>query len=207
MYCKKCKNLLPENEFICYNCNFDNFSESAYQDTTNGKKSVKNKNQSPVFSVVVLFMLVCIGVVLFYSVNETSAFDNSEHLKNNTIKIQVAKKKFRYDDFVFTYPETFGTSTNTIFLKTNTDININIKELTAEQYNTLININECLDSAIKEIPTKTYAEDNSYSHLFTYNQKYYEIKVNYVNNPYSYTEDIQKSISNIINSIEINKQK
>lgn len=203
MYCKKCKNLLPEREFICNHCKFDNFFESGYQETLIVKKKIKQKKQSPVFSVVVLFMLVCIGVILLYSVNETKAYDGYDITTTQTIKIELAKHEFVLNDLKFIYPETFGTSTNTIFYKKNTDININIREITLEEYNTMINSNDILDAFIKTIPTKTFAGDNYYSHLLIYNSKYYDIKVNYVSDPYSFTEDLQKSISDIINSIEI----
>lgn len=203
MYCRKCKNLLPENEFICNHCKFDNFFESAYQETIREKKSIKPNNQSSVFSVVVLFILVCIGVVLFYSVNETKAYGEIGQVTTNTIKIKVNKQEFIFDNLKFSYIDTFGTSRNTIFYKKNTDINISINNLIDTQYTTLLNSNDCLETTLKNIPAHTYAGDNFYSYIFTHNNKYYEIKVNYINDPRVYNEGIQSSISEILGSVEI----
>ena len=206
MYCRKCKNLLPENEFICNHCKFDNFFESAYQDTLREKKNIKTNNQSSVFSVVVLFMLVCVGVIMIYSISETKAYEGEIPLTTNTIRVSVEKHTFKFFELEFSYPDTFGTSRNTIFYKKNTDININIKEILETEYNDLINSNDCLDSIINDINTKTYAGDNFYSYAFTNNKKFYELRVNYINDPYYYNEDIQLTISDIINSMKINNE-
>ena len=96
MYCRRCKNLLPENEFICNNCKFDNFFESAYQDTLREKKNIKTNNQSSVFSVVVLFMLVCVGVIMIYSISETKAYEGEIPLTTNTIRVSVEKHTFKF---------------------------------------------------------------------------------------------------------------
>ena len=73
MYCKRCKNLLPENVYICNNCNFDNSLYYEYKNTLKSNK-VKKKKQNSSFSVVALFILVCLGVVTFYSFNDNMTY-------------------------------------------------------------------------------------------------------------------------------------
>lgn len=199
MYCKRCKNLLPENVYICNNCNFDNSLYYEYKNTLKSNK-IKKKKQNSSFSVVALFILVCLGVVTFYSFNDNMTY--GKVLSTPPKEVIVKKNNFVYQHFKFSYPENFGTSTNTIFFKNNTDINIKIKEITVDDYNTELNSHDFLDTYIKSIPAKTYAEDYKYGYLFIYNNKYYDISVNYINDG-TYTELIQLTISNIINSLEI----
>lgn len=208
MYCKNCKNLLPENEFICDRCHFDNFFEKGLSDDLIIKRTSPKKNNSSFFSVVVLFCILVIGIVFIYSIGETKAISDQISTTSTTTQHILVKERifeFLFSDIKLSYSELFGNSTNTIFYKNNTDINITINTIAMENYNNIINSNDCLDSKIGEIPTKTYAGDLFYSHIFVLNNNYYEIKVNYVNDFNIYNEPLQKEISKILNSIVLNK--
>lgn len=203
MYCKKCKNLLPENEFICDRCHFDNFFEKELSDDLIIKRTSPKKNNSSLFSVVVLFCILVIGVIFMYSIGETKAISDEKITTITTEQIMVKERNY---DFVFSniklsYSQLFGNSSNTIFYKNNTDINITINTITIEEYNNILNSNDCLDSKIGSVPTKTYAGDLFYSHIFALDNSYYEIQVNYVNDFNIYSESLQKEITKILNSI------
>ena len=205
MYCKKCKNLLPENVTLCSNCKFDNFLDLKSSITFSSKNVVNSKRHSSGFSVVVLFIFLCIGVILFYSVNATKAYNVDYIKQHNTINFGLETYEYVFDDLKFTYNERFGSSKNTIFYKNNTDININIKTISDIDYSNYVNSNDCIDSVIKGINTKTFAGDNFYSYVFFHNSKYYEVRINYIDNSSLFNKDIQSELIKILNSVEIIK--
>lgn len=206
MYCKNCKNLLPENEFICDRCHFDNVFEKIINNDLNIKKTSSKKKNSSFFSVVVLFCILVIGVVFIYTIGETKAISIENIVTTNTtVVIENKKTEFKFKDLVLSYSSLFGNSSNTIFYKNNTDINITINTILEEDYNNILNGNDCLDSLLGEINTKTYAGELFYSHIFKVNETLYEIKVNYVNDINVYNESLQNEINRIINSIVLSK--
>lgn len=206
MYCKNCKNLLPENEFICDRCHFDNCFEKGLSDDLIIKRTSSKKNNQSFFSVVVLFCILVIGVVFIYSIDESKAIsDTNISSTTTTLKIEMKTSNFIFQNIKLVYPSIFGASSNTIFYKNNTDINITVNALSHEEYNNIINANDCLDSVINGITTKTYAGELYYSHVFLIDNIFYEIKVNYINDLNIYNEALQNEVNKIINSLVLNK--
>ena len=80
-----------------------------------------------------------------------------------------------------------------------------MKNISDIEYSNYINGNDCIDALIKGINTKTFAGDNFYSYVFSHNNKYYEVRINYVNNTSLYTKEIQSELVKILNSVEIIK--
>lgn len=205
MYCKKCKTLLKDNETTCPNCLFDNVENI---DTTKELENIstsvnKSKNQSPnILPIIILLFLLSIGIVCIYLIKDSKASDD-KILTEVPTTLKITKKKFKFNKLVFNYTDNFGTSKNTIFYKNNTAININFKNITNEEYNNIINANECLDYKLGTIDTKTYAGDNFYSYVFIYQDEFYEITVNYVNDITIYNESMQLEISQILKSIQL----
>ncbi|MCX4365295.1 MAG: hypothetical protein OSJ70_05940 [Bacilli bacterium] len=201
MYCRKCKSLLQEDSHICPKCGTDNDATMDLSDVVY-KLNLKKKKQRPV-TVAILFLFLTVGIISLYLIKDSKAILENEKITipNTTQAIQDIKK-LKYEDITLEYPGTFGKTASTIFYKTNANIYINISIIDASEYNNLINGNECLDSLLGNINTKTFAEENSYNHLFMLNNKYYNITVHYPNDDKIYTEAIQLNISKILNSIK-----
>lgn len=201
MYCRKCKSLLQDGSHICPKCGTDNDATMDLSDVVYKLNSTKKKNKSA--TVIILFIFLAVGIISFYLIKDSKAMLDDEKITipNTTQAIQDIKK-LKYEDVILEYPDNFGKTASTIFYKNNANIYINITTIDASDYNNLINGNECLDSLLGNINTKTFAEEGSYSHLFMLNNKYYDLTVHYPNDDKVYTESIQLSISKILNSIK-----
>lgn len=201
MYCRKCKSLLQDGSHICPKCGTDNDATMDLSDVVY-KLNLKKKKQRPV-TVVILFLFLAVGIISFYLIKDSKAILDDEKVPiPNTAQLIQDTKRLKYEDVILEYPETFGKTASTIFYKTNANIYINISTIDASEYNNLINGNECLDSLLGNINTKTFAENGSYSHLFMLKNQYYNLTVHYPNDDKVYTESIQLSISKILNSIK-----
>lgn len=201
MYCRKCKSLLREGNHICPKCGIDNDATVDLSDVVYKLNLQKKKRKSA--TVMILFLFLAVGIISFYLIKDSKAMLNDEKITipNTTQTIQDTQK-LKYEDIILEYPETFGKTASTIFYKNNANIYINVSIIDASEYNNLINGNECLDSLLGNINTKTYADEGSYSHLFMLNDQYYNLTVHYPNDDKVYTESIQLSISKILNSIK-----
>ena len=201
MYCRKCKSLLQDGSHICAKCGTDNDATMDLSDVVY-KLNLKKKKQRPT-TVIILFLFLAVSIVSFYLIKDSKAMLDDEKITiPNTTQTVQDTKRLKYEDVVLEYPETFGKTASTIFYKNNANIYINIGVIDANEYNNLINGNECLDSLLGSINTKTFAEDGSYSHLFMLNNQYYNLTVHYPNDDKVYTESIQLSISKILNSLK-----
>ncbi len=207
MYCKGCNSLLEENNPICPKCGLDNNSVTEetteiYLNKISDPRENKGKNNKyPI--IICLFFLLSIVLIFLYIFKDS----NNKEVNNTTTtkvteKVNEKLKTFKFDSIRLKYPkDTYGTSTNTIFLKEDNSINIVIKNITFEEYNTFVTSNEVLDDSLGEIPTKTYASETSYFHIFTSKDKYYSIEVNYKDIQTS--EEIKLELSKIIKSLTI----
>lgn len=201
MYCRKCKSLLQDGSHICPKCGTDNDATMDLSDVVY-KLNLKKKKQRPV-TVVILFLFLAVGIISFYLIKDSKAILDDEKVPiPNTTQLIQDTKRLKYEDVILEYPDTFGKTASTIFYKTNANIYINISTIDASEYNNLINGNECLDSLLGNINTKTFAENGFYSHLFMLKNQYYNLTVHYPNDDKVYTESIQLSISKILNSIK-----
>ena len=207
MYCKKCHNLIPENEKICPKCGFDNDHEldetkEIYIDQVLAKNNNINKAKSKSVVIALLFILI-VSVISIYVVKDSKAIDSTNTTSKTTTEVPlILDKEFNFKDIKMRYPSNiFGTSRNTIFYKTNNAFNIEVKLLEENEYNDIINSSELLDSKLGNIETKTYASSNSYSHIFTYLENYYLITVNYVIDETLESTKIQLEIAKIINTL------
>lgn len=201
MYCRKCKSLLQDGSHICPKCGTDNDATMDLSDVVY-KLNLKKKKQRPV-TVVILFLFLAVGIISFYLIKDSKAILDDEKVPiPNTTQLIQDTKRLKYEDVILEYPDTFGKTASTIFYKTNANIYINISTIDASEYNNLINGNECLDSLLGNINTKTFAENGSYSHLFMLKNQYYNLTVHYPNDDKVYTEALQLSISKILNSIK-----
>ena len=67
----------------------------------------------------------------------------------------------------------------------------------------MLNANDIIDGKINDLEIKSFAGDNFYSDLLFVKDTYYAITVNYLNDLSEYNQDIQLTISKIINSLTI----
>lgn len=203
MYCKKCNHLLKESS-ICPNCGFNNDEEVKSNELKEAYVKPKKKNTyMHVIILISIMFIISLVLIVVYSIKDSKKDDTLERLdKTLTTTVFNKTKTFKFDNLILEYPDSFGVATNTIFYKNNSEINISINSIDLETYNQSIELNEHLDSKIGEFNSITYAEDNSYSHLIIDGDKYYLIKVNYVNDRSAYTEEVQLTISNILNSLK-----
>lgn len=204
MYCKKCNTILKSNEITCPNCNFDNTNNyNNSNDLENiANSTYNNQKTKSIMPIILLLFLLSFGITCLYLIKDTKAH-TPIMIPTTTTEALLQTNEFIFENIILKYPDTFGSSKNTIFYKNNTAINISIKNIDATEYNNILNGNDCLDSKIGTINAKTYAGDNFYSYIFIYQNLYYDITINYINDTTIYTEDLGKTISKIINSIEI----
>lgn len=201
MYCRKCGSLLQGGSHICHKCGFDNDATLDLSDVVY-KLNLPAKKQKPT-TLFILFIFLAICIIGFYLIKDSKAMLNNEKIKipNSTQAIPDTKELI-FEDIILKYPDIFSKTASTIFYKADANIYINASIIEATEYNDLINGNDCLDSLLGSIKTKTFAEKGSYTHLFMLNNKYYDLTVHYPNDDKLYTESIQLSISQILNSIK-----
>ena len=207
MYCKGCNSLLEENNSVCPKCGLDN--NAVMEETTeiylnkisNPRDNNNKKNKLTI--VLCLFLSLSVLVIGIYIFKDSSkAKINNTTTAKTTEKVNEKIKTFKFDSIRLKYPkDTYGTSTNTIFLKDDNSINIVLNKITFEEYNTYITTNEVLDDYLGEITTKTFASENSYYHIFTVKDNYYLIEVNHKG--LETTEEIKLELSKIIKSLTI----
>lgn len=211
MYCKKCHTLLDESSAMCPNCYYDN-NLDIQNDQTMEFKAIKiegmNKRPKIVIrpiTVIMIIAIICIALITIYMLKDKRNINNKEIITTTITTISNIKNNntFEYKSIVLKYNDNFGSSSNTIFYKSNDNINIEITTIDENEYNNLTNLDETeiLDDKLNEISTKTIAGDNNYQHLFKYNNEFYNIKVNFINDDTVYDGNIQMEISKILNSI------
>lgn len=206
MYCKKCNRLIKNSSEKCPYCDFDNTVEISV--ITNELKEKKIEKKETNFNkrailIISFLAIIAVSLIVTYTIKDMKK-DQPINDINNTLTTteEKVKKTFKYQNLTMEYPENFGASSNTIFYKDNSAINIEINSITIEEYNNLIELNEHLDSKIGDFASITYAEDNSYSNLINVDDNYYHIKVNYLNDQTIYNEEIQLTISNILSTLK-----
>ena len=209
MYCKKCKKLI-ENSHCTY-CGHDNNYEFNLENTAEIElqKIVDEQLRQSKREKVKVLPIICTVIGMFvigfgiYYVKETH--QKNEVFLNNSGQYLISKKefKFKYKNLRLVYPDSFGATKSTIFYKINPNINIVIKAITQEEYNNMLNANDIIDGKINDLEIKSFAGDNFYSDLLFVKDTYYAITVNYLNDLSEYNQDIQLTISKIINSLTI----
>lgn len=207
MYCRKCNNLMNNEEIICSKCGFDNTEE--FGCTTDDERPKNTYYERIKAWELYLFMIVVLVISIFissYIFNDTKL----DKAKNNNIDKKTQEKALFDNEFTFhsikvKYPnDTYGTSTNTIFYKTNNNYKIEFKFLTEKEYIKL-NSHYSLDSKLGNIPTKTDDTLNGYTHLFTVNNQYYMLEVSYDNEDTLDGLERQLELTKIINTLEEKK--
>ncbi len=199
MYCQKCNRLLSEDNLKCTKCGFDNriASKSIKLKETN----VVNKKLNPITVIIGIIILMIISFVITIIIMNNTKKEEFEY--NTITKEVILNNKFTFKEITIEYPDTWGSSKTVIFNRESPKVNITFKEISESDYNELTSINECLKHSFKDFTGLTYAEESLYTYLFTINNTYYKITVNYEKN--SYTEEMQNEISQIINSIKQKK--
>ena len=200
MYCHKCNRLLRDDNLVCTKCGFDNNTIKSHKlKETETKENVKIKPSTAILGIFILVVL-CLGLSLLIF---RKPKDDVPYNEVVTEKV-VLNNELKYKELTINYPDTWGSCKTTIFYRELPKININFKEITEQEYNETISINDCLKHSFKEFDGLTYAEDNLYAYIFTLNGVHYKIIVNYENSN-NYNTTIQNEISQIIDSIKQNK--
>lgn len=201
LLCKRCKKELIKGDPICPRCDYDNSKTKKKRkiiDVEGGQK-VKAKKHIPLSVYIILLTIICI-IVLFYINLKVNNSDNNVYNSSLTTTEENIKK-FVFKDLHIKYPRTYKTTKNSIYLKSNDNINIFFETIKKDEYDNYLTSNDCLDSRLNVIETKTFAGDNYYSHIFKFKKRYYKITVNYVNNSSIYNQDVQLEISKILNTL------
>lgn len=199
MYCKRCKTLIDDNTLICPKCKYDNLLDKTSSfEFKNINDIEKKKIKKKQITIILLIFVLLISVILIYIIKDNKSIINNI---DQTQEIQFINN-FIFENLVFNYPDTFGTSKNTIFYKNNNEYYININIIDELEYNDIINSNDVSESKLGNFDTITYANDSSYTHILNYNNIYYEITVNYLANENLENTKTQLEMSKIINSIQ-----
>lgn len=203
MYCRKCNNLLNNEEIICSKCGFDNTQDFSY--TVNEKKfnnssHEKNKILKLYLFMISILIISCFTCLYIFSDTETSRIKNNNY--KNSREVNIYDGEFIFHNIIIKYPSnSYGTSTNTIFYKNNNNYKIEFKFLNEKEYNKL-NYRNLLDSKLGSINTKTIETKEGYTHLFTLNNQYYIIEINYDNEDTLEGLKHQLELTKIINTLE-----
>lgn len=203
MYCNKCNSSLKDGDHICPNCGFDNDATIDLSQVVR-KLSKKEEKRSKLVIITILFLFLSLGIVIIYLINgnKEEAIPITTTPTTTTVEVKELAK-LTFDGIILEYSkELFTKKDSTLLLNSNNDINIEFNNITSEEYNNEINGNECLDYKLNELLVKTYAGDNFYSYIFMLNNKYYNITVNYIDDPSIYTETIQLGINQVLNTIK-----
>lgn len=203
MYCNKCNSSLKDGNHICPNCGFDNDATIDLSQVVR-KLSKKEEKRSKLVVITILFLFLSLGIVIIYLINGNKEEVIPITTAPTTTTVEVKElAKLRFDGIILEYSkELFTKKDSTLLLNSNNDINIEFNNITSEEYNNEINGNECLDYKLNELLVKTYAGDNFYSYIFMLNNKYYNITVNYIDDPNIYTETVQLGINQVLNTIK-----
>ena len=212
MYCKKCHTLLEESSSMCPNCYYDNnldYQNEATQEfkaiKIEGMGVSKSKAKIRPITFIILLLLICSGLIVFYMVKDKNSLNEKDLTTTivTTTTEPIKAKKFKFQAVELEYGDNFGSSANTIFYKNNSNINIEISTISLEEYNNLIET-EALDKKLGEVDTKTIAGDLFHSYLFTFNNEYYNIKVNFIEDTDIYNIDVQSEIHQILSTLVLN---
>lgn len=203
MYCNKCNSSLKEDDHICPNCGFDNDATIDLSSVVR-KLSKKEEKKSKLIIITMLLLLLSIGIVIIYLISgnkeEVIPITSTPTTTSAEIKELV---KMKFNDITLEYSkDLFTRKETTLFFNTNDKINIEFKEITPEEYSDEINGNECLDYKLNGLLVKTFAGDNFYSYIFMLNDTYYDITINYIDDPTIYTEAVQLEINQVLNTIK-----
>ena len=199
MYCQKCNRLLSDDNLKCTKCGFDNSVVSKSIKLNETKE--ENKKLKPITVIIGIFILMVISFVLTIIIMNSSKQEEYEY--NSITNKIVLNNEFSFKGITIEYPDTWGSSKTVIFNRESPKVNITFKEINESEYNELTSINECLKHSFKDFTGLTYADENLYTYLFTLDNIYYKITVNYEKN--NYTEEMQNEISQIISSIKQKK--
>lgn len=201
MYCKKCNHLLDEGKKICSYCGYDNSldAENKLKELKREKKGISK--HSIIIIVILILIAVTISLVITYTIKDLKKepIDNQTSL---TTTEEAKTKTFKFNNLTMEYPDNFGVASNMIFFKDNSSINIEINEISLEEYNNYIELNDYLTSKLGDFDSVTFADDLYYAHLITLDNKYYIIKVNYIEDTSIYNQEIQLTISKILNTLK-----
>jgi len=212
MYCKKCRKLLKDTEYICPSCGFDNNEEFNIENTAElelqkivdeqFRKSKKEEVKiGPIVCVILGMFLIFLAIHFINNRNEQAEIDKYKTTNPSTIPSKKSAK-FKFKKLNFTYPDSFGSTGATIFYKEYDKINITFKAIDQVEFDNYINSNDMLETKMGDYEVKTFAGDNFYSYLLVYKNVNYLITVNYVNDLTIYSENVQLTIHSILDSIE-----
>lgn len=207
MYCKNCHTLMPEGEIICENCGYDNsMNEDILEETKeidlNPRAFKQTENKKKITKVIaVLLIIIIIFSAAFYIINDSKSIEKSKQEKQETSS-EVLDKTFNLNGLKLTYPSSlFGASKSTIFYKNNNAYNIEIKEITLSDYNSMKDGGFNNTATLGSITTFTKDSDEKIEHIIENNEKYYIITVNYLMNDTLENTKAQLEMTRIINSI------
>lgn len=205
MYCRKCNNLMNDNEIICSKCGFDNKQDINYMEEdflANEKSNTIRKIKLCLFMVSALIISILICFFIFSDLEPNKLKSNND--ENYNQEVNTLNDVFIFHDVKVKYPsDDYGTSTNTIFFKNNNNYKIEFKILNEKEYNK-INVLDLISSKLGNISTKMGDVDNGFTHLFSVNDRHYLITVSYDYEDTLEGLERQLELTKIINTLEEN---
>lgn len=206
MYCKKCLKLIPDGKIICPKCGCDNSKDESVLEETKeinlNPNIIKRKNEKrKIRSTILMIIIILIsGGVSFYIINDSKGIEKSKQQYNET-STEELDKIFNLNNINLKYPSSlFGASKSTIFYKNNNAYNIEIKELSENEFLNKkdIFINE---AKLGTINTLVHEDEKKYEHIFDKNGAYFSIAVNYSIEETLESTKVQLEMTKIINSL------
>lgn len=196
MRCIRCNKEI--NSDICPYCAQDNRQKLKPLSFDNLIIEKKKRKFNNIF-VIVTFFSVILAIFIGYTIEDSKSLENDP--KKTKIDI-VEANTFYFIAFAFSYPNDFIERDQTLYYKNNEQINIAFKTISADEASEIINTEEMIDCQVGDIKSTKYIKEDYYVYLFTYQQNYYTITVNYPNNILK-QEDLSNALERIVMSIKI----
>ena len=191
MYCKRCHQILTNDDLICTFCHFDNHEDYIIDKTKELEIiSINDKRESKTSIIItsIAILLTCF-ILSLYIIKDSKTLASSP------------STTFTYEALAITYPSTFTRQDNNLLLNENHSVFIEFKIISIDDYQSIIDNNAVTNDKVGQIATLSYQDDTSLNHVFIVKNQYYLISIHYDDSNILDNQRIKKELQSVLNSI------